>query len=138
MLVPLDTNPSSLYFFIGYLCDSASTKPEIDVNLMFATKANDIQAVKCLIEGKNASVDVQDSGGKTPLLWASYYGHLKIVEYLIEKGASIDIKDSEGRTAFYWASKKKHLEVAKVLAANGATLSKFRLLYIISPTAKKD
>ena len=90
---------------------------------------NDIGSVKCLIEDKNAGVDVAGSDGKTALIWASHKGHLQIVKYLIGMGASINIKDSKGGTAYYWSSKKKHMEVAEVLATNGATIiSKFCLL----------
>ena len=105
--------------FVGY-CDSASTHTDIDINLRLAAITNNTRAVKCLIEEKNAGVNVAGSDGKTALILASYGGHLEIVEYLIKMGASVDVKDSKGQTAFYLASSMGHLEVAKVLAGNGA------------------
>jgi ankyrin repeat protein len=47
---------------------------------------------------------------------ASYWGHAKVVEALIEKGAKVDEKDNNGYQASDFAESAKHAEVVKVLS----------------------
>ncbi|KZL78694.1 multiple ankyrin repeats single KH domain (pfs domain-containing protein) [Colletotrichum tofieldiae] len=60
---------------------------------------------------------------ETPLVTASYRGHLKVVKLLLEKGANIKIKDIDGWTPLNAASSKGHLEVVKLLLEKGADIT---------------
>ena len=56
-------------------------------------------------------VDVTDENGFTPLMAASQYGRLSVVQELLNRGADPNFKDSEGNTAVH------HCDYADCLAA---------------------
>jgi ankyrin repeat protein len=58
----------------------------------------------------------------TPLLWAAFYGHLDIVEYLIEAGANLDAVNAKGQTAIQIAMSRGNILVKNALLAAGARL----------------
>ncbi|KAG9089245.1 hypothetical protein FRC07_012375 [Ceratobasidium sp. 392] len=55
--------------------------------------------------------------GYTPMHAAASYGHLNILEYLIEKGGDVNVTDEEGDTPLYTA---ESLAVAQFLVEHGA------------------
>ena len=67
-------------------------------------------------------INIQDQWGNTALIWASYWGHLEIVQLLVEKGADVDIQDNWGNTALIIASYWGHLEVVIYLVEKGAKI----------------
>jgi len=52
--------------------------------------------------------------------WASEYGHLDVVKYLVEHGADIT---ADNNYAVRWASLNGHLEVVKYLVEHGADIT---------------
>ena len=52
------------------------------------------------------------NGKDDALRWASWYGHLQIVKYLVQKGVDIHAQKD---AALMWASKNGHLQVVKYL-----------------------
>ncbi|XP_015374244.1 PREDICTED: myotrophin-like [Diuraphis noxia] len=60
------------------------------------------------------------SNGRTMLHKACDYGHLDIVEYLIQNGADINKKDNFGITPLLCALWENHFKVAKYLIEKGA------------------
>jgi ankyrin repeat protein len=50
--------------------------------------------------------------------WASYYGHLPTVKYLLEHGTRVTERDNGGKTAFLNAAKNKNLDVVKLLLSS--------------------
>ena len=76
-----------MFSFTGDLCASALSQQEQDANLILAAKANDIEAVKCLLQKNKADVNVVDPYGKTPFDWAYNFGHLELVTFLAANGA---------------------------------------------------
>ena len=46
--------------------------------------------VKYLVEIACISIDLPDTEGNTPLIWASFRGNLNIVRYLIKQGANLE------------------------------------------------
>jgi ankyrin repeat protein len=98
-------------------------------DLIEAIKANDVEKVKQLIE---AGVDIEDVGdyyenrlinGWTPLQWAVWEGHIKIVKLLIKAGADINSQGSDDidrHTALHCAS---DLPIVKLLIKAGADVS---------------
>lgn len=63
-----------------------------------------------------------DEDGTTALQLAALYGHLDIVQYMIEHDASINQKDQYGRTALTNTARKDHKEVAIYLLNHGADI----------------
>ena len=63
----------------------------------------------------------EDNDGYTPLMWASGYGHLAVVERLLqEEAVDADAADNDGWTPLMFASSKGHLAVVEALLQAGA------------------
>ena len=61
-----------------------------------------------LLQQPEIDVNVRDDNGGTPLIYASLYGHLEIVELLLKSNANTDIQDTlHGWTALMQATLKK-------------------------------
>ncbi len=60
-------------------------------------------------------MEAKDNGGFTPLMVASYEGHLDIARLLIERGADMEAKDYDGKTALDWARGKGQTAVVACL-----------------------
>lgn len=75
------------------------------------------ETVQFLLGEKN---DLQEGGPKTPLMLASQYGHLNIVNLLLDKGAVIQSKDFRGPTALHLAALMGQTEIVRVLLQRGA------------------
>ncbi len=76
---------------------------DINSQLILAAKDGNMpKVIKLLKEGAN--VNTKNSSGKTPLNSAAFYGHLKIVKYLISKGAVIYDESHGHKVPPNWAS----------------------------------
>ena len=69
-----------------------------------------------------ADVNAQDYDGWTPLIEASFWECVKVVEFLLKAGADVNIEDNNGWTALIKASYEGHAEVVKLLLAAGADI----------------
>ena len=49
-------------------------------------------------------IDGKDEHGRTVLHWASFNGHVDVVETLLTDWANANAKDEWGQTALHWAS----------------------------------
>ena len=56
---------------------------------------NKIKAVAALIS-HGADVNARKGDGETPLMWASRWGHAKVVEALLDAGADKELKATSG------------------------------------------
>ncbi|KAG8728507.1 hypothetical protein FRC12_021686 [Ceratobasidium sp. 428] len=93
--------------------DTAVTK-----NIWIAAGDGDLARVKELVEEQGMSPNAPDDViGYTPMHAAASYGHLNILEYLIEKGGDVDVTDEEGDTPLYAA---ESVTVAQFLVEHGA------------------
>jgi ankyrin repeat protein len=54
-------------------------------------------------------------------MWASYQGHTRIVEYLLNFGANVDALDEHGISSLSWASGRNHVEIVSLLLGAGAS-----------------
>ena len=64
----------------------------------------DIDEIIQLLES-GVDVNMKDSKGMTPLMWASFYCDYDVVELLLDYDADIDAKDEEeGKTSLMWAA----------------------------------
>lgn len=68
-----------------------------------------------LLLNSGAYVDVQDSAGKTPLMFACSYNNVEVTKLLLDRGASTRTFDSSGDTCMHSATRGKCLAVLKVL-----------------------
>ncbi|XP_072918547.1 CARD- and ANK-domain containing inflammasome adapter protein [Hemitrygon akajei] len=57
---------------------------------------------------------------ETLLHIAATHGHVKIIEYLLNKGAKLEVKDNKGQSPLHRAAEKGHTAAAKVLLQAGA------------------
>ena len=64
-------------------------------------------------------VDSQNHSGWTALMLAGYYGHIEIVQLLIENGANIEAENFDGQTALNLAELNGNIEIAQLLREKG-------------------
>ncbi|VZH93263.1 unnamed protein product [Fusarium fujikuroi] len=64
--------------------------------------------------------DLMDGNGKTALSYAARYGHLAVVEMLLENGANIDLGDHLFTTPLSWACMCGRATIAGILLQNHA------------------
>ena len=94
----------------------------------FDTKSDDIntkyeEIIYMLIE-KGANVNVEYQRGYTPLMLASIFGDIKMVEILINNGADIDATYGDyGETSLIFSIIYKHIEIASMLIERGANIN---------------
>ena len=72
--------------------------------LMAACRYDQIEVVELLLS-RGASVNLQDSSGHTPLMWAVSSGNPKIVRRLLKAGASTRVREHMGTTALSLAER---------------------------------
>lgn len=66
--------------------------------LSLATQKGNVLVVRELLSTDGVEVDEPSSEGFTPLMFAAFYGHPRIVELLMEAGADAHARDDQGRT----------------------------------------
>jgi ankyrin repeat protein len=71
---------------------------------------------------KHHHVDVKDSNEYTAFMWASFSGHLDVMEHLLKNGANINTRDRVYHTPLILAARDGRLEVVKFLISKGAKL----------------
>ena len=84
-----------------------------------ACKAGELDIVKAIVERTQVDMKARGFGDRTPLHWAAYNGHLRVVQYVCEQGADMDVKDLAGMTPLRWAAGNGHLHVAQYLREQG-------------------
>ncbi|WP_264685239.1 ankyrin repeat domain-containing protein [Wolbachia endosymbiont (group B) of Parapoynx stratiotata] len=90
------------------------TQLDLDKKLLIAAKGGDLNKAIDLIS-KGANVNDTDTQGHTPLHWASWSGHLDVVEYLIVKGANINAKCNADGTPLDIARSEGHNDIVEYL-----------------------
>ncbi|MFN7038500.1 MAG: ankyrin repeat domain-containing protein [Alphaproteobacteria bacterium] len=89
--------------------------------LHLAARQGKINSVRFLIKQPGVEIDKQnDREWYTALHMASYYGHDKVVEELINNEADIEREDSTGATPLYLAVIENKLDAARTLLESGA------------------
>ncbi len=81
-----------------------------------------------LNEIKKLNLTLEDirSLNNNALIWASFYGHLEVVKYLVNKGLTLEDIRSYDNNALIGASLYGHLEVVKFLIDKGLTIKDIR------------
>jgi hypothetical protein len=82
--------------------------------LHFAASDGDLPMVRYLIK-KRVTIDAQDAGGTTPLMWATYHHHADVVEYLIKKKANLGLRRDGGDRAIDLARRNQDKKIYTLL-----------------------
>jgi ankyrin repeat protein len=90
-------------------------------DLWRAVSRGDVGEVKRLVGQDAGLLNAKDEdSGETPLMHASYEGHVGVVRCLLDAGAAMDQRDAQGGTALWHASRGGHSPVVELLLARGA------------------
>ena len=80
----------------------------------WACSNGSIDLVERLLQ-HGADVDAVDNDGVTPLMRASFGGHLRVVQLLLTRGADTSLRDRDGITALSGALDLGHGAVADLI-----------------------
>ena len=85
-----------------------------------AISKGDLEKTKKIL-GKGRHINARrPDGGSTPLSNAALYGHLDIVDFLIERGAYVEATNEDGNTPLHVAAFLCRTEIVKTLLENGS------------------
>lgn len=90
------------------------------MNIWIAAADNNLQKVESYLASGNFTANSKDQNGYTPVHAAAEYGHLDLIQRLIEKGADLNIQDNDGDTPLHACEQPR---VAEFLVRLGADLS---------------
>lgn len=96
--------------------ENRSGESTVHKAVRFVTENGHLDFLQLLI-GLEASLNVQDKSGKTPLMLAVLKQDLDTVQALVEGGADIDLRDRSGRTAYAHAKSVGFKEALNFLVA---------------------
>lgn len=77
------------------------------------------EAIESFIQNAQ-SIDVLNEYHETPLCVAAIYGHLDLLNFLLEKNANVNATHPNDFSPLYGASKKGHVDIVNALIARGA------------------
>lgn len=93
-------------------------------DIFTAAWKGDEDLVKTFVDSEKrlamASDDSEYGGGWQPLHYASYQGHLAIVEILLKAGANVNATNDAGFTALFYAAQRGNIDICKILFESGA------------------
>ncbi len=88
-----------------------------------ASHNGSIRRLLALLSDGSMDIDQgEDSVGHTPLMLASYGGHVHVTRILLDNGANVSIMADEGLTALHFSARNGHRLVSKMLMEAGADL----------------
>jgi len=95
-----------------------------EIELFFNTiKSGNLDNTKAQLKRNPDLVNVKDSRGFTPLIFATYFDKEDIAKSLIEHNAPIDAKDASGNTALIGVCFKGNISLASYLIEHGADVN---------------
>ena len=77
--------------------------------------------MRMLLE-EGADANISEQHGITPLMIASFYGHITVVELLLRAGSIAELKNNDGFSALELAKSQGRGEVVRLLECHGARL----------------
>ena len=99
----------------------ADTMNESMSLLHCAVEHGHLEIVNMLLQ-KNATVDILDLQGSTPLHYCAKFNRAAIARLLLDKSAIMEAKDPNGATPLHWACQAGSLDTFKVLCERGADI----------------
>lgn len=91
--------------------------------LAWAAKSNQLDIVQHLFNLNADFLKISDVNRITPFQHAAKEGHIKVVEFLFEKGADINGQDKFGMSALSWAARGKWMAVLEFLLEKKADIN---------------
>jgi uncharacterized protein len=85
-----------------------------------AAEAGDLGEVERLVGQDPGLLDARGNRDMTPLMFASWEGHVGVVRWLVDKGVAVNQRDHSGRTALFYACMFRHAPVVRLLMTRGA------------------
>ncbi|KAI8332344.1 hypothetical protein BC941DRAFT_436389 [Chlamydoabsidia padenii] len=109
--------------------DIDDTTKRIKMNKLFsrAASSGDLERLELFLKGDNnkyrqyIDINVKDEDGTTPLIYASCFGKIDIVQTLLDANADTNVQDSFGWSALMWATNNNHEQIVKLLLDHGAS-----------------
>jgi ankyrin repeat protein len=93
-----------------------------EIDLEGAAGVGNLDAVKTFFRGKTLAAGATKPQMERGFLWACEYGHISVIEFLLERGASLLSQADTGLTALHWAVVGGQVETIRLLLARGASL----------------
>jgi ankyrin repeat protein len=82
-----------------------------------------------LLHQAKANLDIKNSVGWTPIMWAAHSGHLPCLQFLVEQGAKIEHRDNGFyRSSLRIAASNGHAEIVSYLLDTGANVDTVDLI----------
>lgn len=78
----------------------------------------DFNKIRTLTESHG--IDAYDPDKRTSLIWASIYGKIELLNWLIDNNANVNYQDSNGYTALHFAAQEKNIDVTNLLLKSKA------------------
>lgn len=99
---------------------------EVTIAIFKACAEGDWYPVWFLRTNNGADLNARNDNGATPLIIACVYGHLKVVQVLMENGTDINksLPKDDGYTPLFIACMNGRLDVARLLVEKGADMNK--------------
>lgn len=108
-----------------------SSNKTVFSSLLFVTRANDIEALKKLVEREEINIDEQDENGFSAAMLAAKAGHIEAFELLIKAGADLKLQNKFGETAWKLSEPYQNSEEFEKLMLKHALKSRHK-----SPTTR--
>lgn len=96
------------------------TDPRIENVSCDIEKGDNDKVIKLLSE---LGIDSGDSDMRTPLIWATFYNNIELLDWLIKNGANLDHQDRNGYCALHFAGQQRSFDSAKLLLDYGANIN---------------
>ncbi|KAH8249125.1 hypothetical protein KR032_006264 [Drosophila birchii] len=91
-------------------------------NIIWTIKNGEIDAVQAAFQNNAQNVN-EEIKGRYPVHYAADFGHLNVLEFLIDIGADVDRKDKHGITPILAAIWEGHTSCVEYLLKKGASKS---------------
>lgn len=106
------------YIEAGMSADAVDSDGTSMLNI--AVRADNLSAVKWLVDCGADINSVSKDRGYTPVMDAVWRGNFEIAKYFVEQGAFLDTINKEGQTMLILAVGSGRTDIVKLLAENGA------------------
>ncbi|KAK7079725.1 Histone-lysine N-methyltransferase ehmt1, partial [Halocaridina rubra] len=94
-------------------------------SLHLAAKCGNFVACQYILDSgrlNRHSINMQDEGGWTPLVWASENRFINVVKFLLDRGGNPQLCDVEQNTALHWAAFSGSTQICSMLLDRGCSL----------------
>uniref|UniRef100_A0A671QDT4 Histone-lysine N-methyltransferase EHMT2-like n=1 Tax=Sinocyclocheilus anshuiensis TaxID=1608454 RepID=A0A671QDT4_9TELE len=114
---------------VKYLIQSGACVYHADgsTGLHHAAKRGNLEVLMLLLSTGQVDLNVQDSGGWTPIIWAAEHRHIDVIRALLNRGADVTLRDKEMNVCLHWASFAGSAEIAELVLNAGCPLSSVNL-----------